>query len=461
MQQFNLKRIIKGGTANLLSLACRILIQFVQVPILYSAWHTQKASIWLVLWTLPNYMALTVSALSAAGGNLAVEKGRQGDVDGVRSAYRATSFAITISNLVLVLICAVAYPFLFQSSKWNINQIELLKTIAFISIYVVIRVQTATLELVYRYGEDYGGFIFYETAATIGELLVTFVVVNLTGDMAFLPASLAALRLVTFSYMYVRAKLRWSIVFQKVDRTESRKMLRTMLVPFLGFLSIPLLLAINLQGYSLIVSAFFGPAVFATFLTIRMLARLVDQWCNMAYAQLFYELSYADFAQSRDAAIGVTALVTAILVVAGAAYSGILLFFGQWFEHFWTRGMVTFSPSLVIVFCCAGIIRAASVPVTAMLSARNAHAPMAAIYLTFSIIAIALAVSLASAGFGVTWVCACVIIAEFSQTFVGYRFVAKLLGISSFDLLREMAILGPRYAYRLPSLLRRRDRLAA
>jgi hypothetical protein len=118
------KRAVKGLIVTILGLATRFLTQFVQIPLLYSAWSAGKASAWLLLWTLPSYMALTVSALSAVGGNLAVAASLENDVEAARAAYRASSRAIVLSNAVLAVVCAFSFRLLLQRPGWEMDSTE-------------------------------------------------------------------------------------------------------------------------------------------------------------------------------------------------------------------------------------------------------------------------------------------------------------------------------------------------
>ena len=391
---------MKGGLSSFFSLGVRVLLQLLQIPILYSAWGVNLASTWLVLWTLPSYLGITATCFSAAGGNVALTAAREGKFDEVRASYRATVIAISVSNLVLAVLIGGMFPLLFDSSKWNIDPSTLLWTVVMVSLYVLVRVQSSALELAYRYGGDYGAFGFYEAFATLGELLVMAIVVRLTTNLIWLPAGLTALRAMTWLVMWRSSKKRWPEVFGSVDTALVRKVLRLMMVPFLGFILSPILFAVNLQGYSILVSAVYGPALFATFLTTRTLVRVVDQLCSISNRLLFNELSYVDLQKSTDAVCGAVGLSITILLVAGIGYSGAMLMVGGPVHHLWTAGKVEFSPALVIIFAIAGVFRAIGDPVFSMLSSRNAHVSTTSTYLACSLAALGLAWILARLGAG-------------------------------------------------------------
>lgn len=456
MARFDRKRVMRGAASSFAGVGVRVLLQLAQVPILYLGWDVKMASAWLVLWTLPSYMSLTVSSFSTAGGNFALEAKRRGDTGEVRAAYRATRRAIILSNLVMVGIVGLTFNHLIDDSQWGVPHSMVVQTIAWLGFYVVIRVQSSTQDLVYRYGEDYGGYGLSDSMATVMELAAMAAVVSLTHNMAVLPAVLAAVRLGFFAYLNMRARARWPEVFGPADRVTVQAMTRRLWVPFLGFIAMPLLFSINIQGYSLLVSNHYGPMIFATFLTVRTLARMVDQLCGSANRILFFELSYLDYARDRQTVIGLTA--TAILVLSGlcVAYIGGLLVVGQPLHAIWTAGKVAFSAPLLIAFGLAGLMRAISDSLFNMLASRNAHVGMTVAYLAGSLVALGGAVVLANRGAGVVWVAGSVVVAEAISVVAGLVMSARLFRTGVAGIVGELLTQGPRTLASLPDLLRQR-----
>ena len=456
MAGFDRKRVLRGAAASLSGLGVRVLLQLAQVPILYLGWDVQLASAWLVLWTLPSYMSLTVSSFSTAGGNFAVEAKRKGDTGGVCAAYRATQIAIIASNLLMVLGVGLAFSHLVNDSQWGVPHAMVVQTIGWLGLYVVIRVQSATKDLVYRYGEDYGGYGLSDSAATVVELAAMAAVVSGARNMAVLRAVLAGVRLGFFLFLNTRARRRWPEVFGAADWLAVKAMLRRLLMPFLGFIAMPLLFSINIQGYSLLVSNHYGPVVFATFLTMRTLARMVDQLCGAANRMLFFELSYLDYGRDRPTVIGLTSATIITLVLMCAAYIGALLLVGQPLHAIWTAGKIGFSAPLLVAFGLAGLMRAISDSLFNMLASRNAHVGMTVIYLAASLTALGVAMLLAQRGADMVWVAGSVVIAELVSLIAGLAASARLFRTGLAGFVAEMAVEGPSTIARLPAMLRQR-----
>jgi O-antigen/teichoic acid export membrane protein len=456
MAIFNRKRIARGAASSVAGLTVRMMLQLLQVPILYLGWDVKQASAWLVLWTLPSYMSLTVSSFSTAGGNIAIAAKRSGDFDGVRAAYRATFIAIVISNLLMVLGIGGVFSLLVDDRQWGLSHSSVVWTIAWLGVYCVIRVQSATQDLAYRYGEDYGGFGLYDSAATLLELATMAAVVSLTRDIVVLPAALAGVRLGLFVLLRFKARRRWPEVYGAADPVLVRQALRRLFVPFLGFIAMPLLFSINIQGYTLLISNYYGPAIFATFLTMRTLARLVDQLCGTTNRMLFFELSYLDYEKDRKTVLGLTgAAVLVLMSLCGLYISGLVLV-GQPLHHLWTGGKIVYSVPILLVFGMAGMMRAASDSIFNMLASRNAHVRMTVIYLAGSVLALGVALVLAQHKAAVYWVAGSVNIAEAICVVAGLVASARLFQTSLVRFILALAKEGPAALARVPQMLRQR-----
>jgi len=431
-------RILRGGMANLMGLLVRALTQLVQVPVLLSAWPLQTASTWLLLWTLPSYMTLTVPAFSLAGGNLAVSAGKQGDIAQVRAAYRATRIVNTASNLILAAILLAVSPMIFRSGAWSGDAVTLFEALVLLALYVLVRVQTATLEVIFRYGEDYGGFGIFENVAAIGELAALAIIVNVSSDLRFLATGMLGVRLIMLGMVWMHAKARWPEAFRRAPPDATQDAIRQIWLPFLGFIMTPAVFVINLQGYSTLIAASFGPVILALFLTNRTLVRMLDQVCGVAFNMLFNEMSYSDAQRSRDTEIAVMGLSMAALAVISAGYIGALLLFGAAFQHLWTAGKIAFSTELVLILGSACIIRSLSIPPMALLAARNRHVPATSVYLISAVIGFAMAMLLAFMGLSYRWVAACIVVSEAAQTLIALQCAAQMYGLNPVQFLRQM-----------------------
>lgn len=442
-------RFRKGATASLLAILVRALTQFLQVPFLYAMWPSDQASAWLLIWTLPSYMVLAVSAFNTAGGNQVVAAATSADLDEARAAFRATRRAITLSTALLAAVVLGGFPQLIDLSQWGIDRREALLALLGVAAYVAVFIHGSGLQAAYRYGGDYGGYGYLDTIGAAAELAVTLLAVSLTRTIWVLPLGLAMVRLVTVAVISISARRRWSGLFGPADPARVKAALKDMLGPFLGFMTGPLLLAININGYALLVSKHFGPALFATFLTVRTLVRLADNGTNLAYSLLTMELSYAGREQGDGRMLRFLAGLSfgGLLVTGG--YVALLCLFGAPIQQVWTSGKAAFSGGLVLVFGACLVLRTVLVPFVALLASRNAHAMPSFLYLVTSIATFGAAVIAATLGASLIEVAAWQIAAEALQLPIFAWYCARQLDMRPSRFVIDVCRRGPETAWRL------------
>lgn len=449
-------RMQKGAAASVLAIAVRMLLQFLQVPILYANWHADQASAWLLIWTFPTYMVLTVGSFSSAGGTMAVAAAQAGNIAEVRAAFRATRLAITGSAAFLIVAVTLAFVAFVDLSSWGIDRQTAMLTMLCVCAYVAINVFGAGLQTVFRYGGDYGGYGFYEGLCTAGELAVTLAVVSLSNKIYLLPAALAAFRLLAVAILALRARRRWPEVFERAEPGRVRAALKAMVGPFLGFMTVPVLLAINLNGYAMLVSDMFGPALFATFLTVRTLVRLADSIVNPTFGLLYMELSYAGADQDTGRIVRLLSGFAFAGLVVTCGYTAMLLLFGAQFHQLWTAGQAGFDRNLVLVFGAGVMLRALSMPFAALLAARNAHSASNYINLILALATFGLSLTTAQMGGSLLAVAAWQIVGDVLFLLcVGY-YCARQFHYAFADLIVQVCKGAPVAAWQLGrSVLRR------
>jgi len=442
-------RLRKGAAAGMLAIVVRSLSQFLQVPFLYAMWPSDQASAWLLIWTLPSYMVLTVSAFNTAGGNQVVAASTASDPDAARAAFRATRLAIAVSTGALSIGILAGFPLLIDLSQWGVDRHEALLTLLAVTAYVAVFIHGSALQAAYRFGGDYGGYGFLDTLGAALELAVSLLAVALTRSIWVVPTSLALTRMAVVAVISVNAKRRWPDLFGPAEVTKVWAELKTMAAPFLGFMTGPLLLAININGYALLVSKHYGPALFAIFLTVRTLVRLADNGINLVYSVLTMELSYARTPQAdRRSLPFLSGLAFAGLAITGS-YVTLLYLWGDPIQHVWTSGKAAFSGGLVLVFGACLVLRTILVPFAALLASRNAHTLPNFIYLLLSALTFGMSMIAASRGASLVQVAAWQIMAEALQLAISCYYCARLLGLSLSGFVIDVCRSGPKTAWQL------------
>ena len=199
----------------------------------------------------------------------------------------------------------------------------------------------------------------------------------------------------------------------------------------------PLVFAVNLQGYSLLIGAVFGPIALAGFAATRTLCPLLDQLSNSVFTMQFLELPYwqSGAAESRRR---IVATSTVIMVMTAIIFSGSILIAGQTLQRIWTLGQTSFDAVIAFVLCLAAANRAASAAPSAMLASVNRHSAMTAIYLLSSVAAFSMASVSAYAGAPLWGVAMWLVVAESTLLVTAFAACLRMLDYPTRDLLRDL-----------------------
>lgn len=146
-----------------------------------------------------------------------------------------------------------------------------------------------------------------------------------------------------------------------------------MVSPSAAYVAIPISSALGLQGTTLVVGAFFGPAVVTLFTAYRTLARIVTQAVTIVSNSLWPEFSRLYGANNRAALTllyarsALWSLLGVCLLVAGLAVAG------EFVLKLWTHGSISFDRILFLLLVgAAALAGVASLPRT-LLVATNQH----------------------------------------------------------------------------------------
>lgn len=407
-------RILGGIVANAIATGVRIGHHLILVPILFAFWPSALIGVWLMISAFPAYLSLTASGLGAAGGNAIVIAAGEGRRDEARAIFMVTWAMIGVSSVALLGAFAAASSLLITPATYagaGVSRGELAAAMLMLCGYIFALVQLSALEVGFRYAERYPLLINLVTAQSVGEIAATALVVANTRTLWVLPLALAAVRLASVAVGHALLHRIAGELYGRVERHTALGHARALWRPSLGFMASPVVTGLNLQGYTLLIGSAYGPVALAAFAATRTLARLLDNLITFAYATLFFEMSYVRNS-GREAQRRLTAAATSALAVLGLAFAMGLLVFGGPVQRLWTHGETRFVPAIALALVAAGIVRALSVPVTAVVSAENRLGRPMAVYLAATLASFAAAAIAAHFGAPIWAVAAIGVLAE-------------------------------------------------
>lgn len=401
----DLRRISAGTGANMLNLGYVAAVTAIGVPVLTRAWGVEGYGIWVMLTALPTYLAMSDFGFSTAATNDIAMKMAVAE----REQANETLHSVWLLNLVaagaMLLLAAVGGLALLAT-----RFAEYAATGAVLVAYTA----AALLSRVPLGG--FRGTGFY-TRGTLIYDAIQFVeglacVAAAAFGGGFLAAALALLagRLVNLAVLCADFRRTVSVLPLGI-RHATRATLKRLLAPALASLTIPVALALNMQGVALVVGALISPTATAVLATSRTVSRIAVQAISAINRALVPELSAAHARGDHAAAAKIhriNALVLAGIVLPAAVG---FVWFGAPAIALWTGDRIDPPVEVLAGLGVAMLFHCIWFFGTNLLSATNRHGAMAGGLLTAAIGTVALA-ALVAPGFGLAGAAAAVALGE-------------------------------------------------
>lgn len=367
-------RIISGTFANSAGIVLSAVLQLVTVPILVHAWGQEKYGLWIMLTTVPTYFALTdLGFIQAATTDMTMEEAR-GKRDSVLCTFQSIWILISATvTIVFIMFLAffifLKYVFTNINSYWIIENLEIiLSLVAYAGIALISRVTLAGFRSTGNYAF---GTLIFDTFVML-EGVAGLLAAHFGGGFEIVIAVLIGGRLCSMSIFYklLRHRVPWLYLGVREAKIE---VLKRLLRPAITALSIPVALAINLQGAVLVLGAVLSPSAVALYTPVRTIGRVTIQLIGSVNRATMPEIAGA---KGRGAQVSLQRLfkLNAALVIVILIPGGILFaIFGSRIVELWTAGQIVPSQPFVAMMAVAMMIHGTWYFTTNILLATNSH----------------------------------------------------------------------------------------
>jgi len=359
-----------------------ILIRIIQVPLLISFLGIDEFGRWLVLSSLPTWLALANLGFGSVASNEMSMAVGKGDVLRAKEAYSTTiALLTTITGLGLPLI-AIITPFI----PWD----DILKTTA--NRHIELSWAAGWLGasvLISFYGETFGGRIRAARKAHITMMLGAirpWLDIAVLGTCLVFTTRFDVMAFALFTTTVISLVATWFIsfrvlpvVFFSFDAVRSRNF-GSLFKKGLAFQAFPFGNALLFQGNLMIVQLILGPASVALFGTARTLVRTVNQAMELVNQVIWPELSF--LIGSSDLIKAARLHRLAVLLSVGLAVSAccVLLIGGPTIFRLWTHNELTLPTNLLFLFLLPIPFNALWFTSSVVLAASNQHEGLAGRY---------------------------------------------------------------------------------
>lgn len=377
------RRLVRGLSASICGPLVSIVIQLVSLPIFLKIWGAGLYGEWLILSSLPTYLALSDVGFGSVAGNDMTFRVAGGDHTGALETFHTTWTLISSCSLllgVIVFVVIIGLPIPTWLHLHSIAPFPAQKAMIMLCVYALLSLQTGLIQSAFRCDNHYATGMWLINALRLSEASVATVTVLLHGSVLMVAGSYLVLRVLGTAAMIgiLRKKspwLRYGISHASLARA------RKLWVPAFAYAAFPAGNAVSLQGIVFVAGMTLGPVAAAAFATMRTLSRAGFQVMEAIKNSVWPELSVAY--GTRDLAL---ARRLHRIACQAALWLSVLLALVFWFVGgrvfaYWTHGRLSCDPTafrwLVIVAVANSFWYTSSV----VTIAANAHTRMATLYL--------------------------------------------------------------------------------
>lgn len=321
------RRVASGVGANLLGRVWILLTQLITVPVLSYYWGVGGYGVWIMISTIPTYLALSDFGLSAAAGVEMTRAISEGNRDEALCIYRSAWVflsAITIGLGAVVCLGALVWLSLGGPQTQPFSRSEIAVTIILTTVAALLYIQVLFQRMVFDATHKYAlGGLLFDLNFLLGGL--SLMVAAWAGGQ-LIAAAAAQVTIRATLYLVTRGVIRrlepwWRPRKGHYDRTTVRRLMRPSMASFI----LSLAQSFGVQGVVLTLGFTLGPAATAIFNTSRMLTRAPLQFALLTTRASLPELTRAqtagDTALTRRLMKLNTGLVLAVMGPAALAFT--------------------------------------------------------------------------------------------------------------------------------------------
>jgi O-antigen/teichoic acid export membrane protein len=376
------RRLFVGFATTLVSKAASIVIQFIQVPVLFHFWGATTYGVWLVLSGIPTYLSFSNAGFGSVAGNEMTMLMARKEQDAALGVFQSCWWWIVLVMGVIGAAMSVALWLLPMGRLLNIETIsehDVSWVLFWLGMSVLFGQLEQLLQSAYRCITRYSYGNFMKSCLSLAAFGVQLVPVMLgygprTTAMVF---ALANITVTLILCVMVKRDIPWiSYGWGRASFKEIKRLTR----PALAFMGIPLGNALNIQGSQMAVNYALGAHAVAVFGTARTVSRLALQAVEMVKNTVWPELSIAFGAGNMDVVRTLHRRACQIALFMSLSVVVIVATLGPTFLHKWTLGKVPSSPGLVGLLLVVVVFYSLWSTSSTLVAAINLHERLATLY---------------------------------------------------------------------------------
>ncbi|MET3665599.1 lipopolysaccharide biosynthesis protein [Caulobacter sp. 1776] len=390
------------------------------VPVLIHAWGVPEYGTWLMLTAIPTYLSLSDFGFATAATNEIAMSTARGDLVRATSTLHSVWALNLVACAIIVLASSVAGAIMYAINFHREFAAVVPLLASFSAACLLSRVVLGAFRGGGRYATGtllYDGLQFCEGLVS---LLAAVFGLKFLGVAITLLAARAGSTLI--SYFVLRKTIpHLSLGVSKASIAQ----LKELLAPAFASMSIPIALALNMQGVAVVLGAIVSPTATAALSTTRTVSRVAVQIISALNRALIPELSAASARGDHGARAKILRLNRLVLIAVALPAAIAFIAIGGPLVSLWTSGRIVPPFPTVAALGVAMALHCIWFFGTNMLSATNAHGRMAVGLLFASILTVGLAY-VGGHAYGINGVAVSIAIGELCNVAIFYVIQRRL-----------------------------------
>jgi O-antigen/teichoic acid export membrane protein len=381
--RFKNSRFIRGISANLYAQLVQTALQLLSVPIYATHWGLATYGAWLVLFTVPNYLAFADFGFAAAAANDMTVSVTRGDQAAAIETFHAVRAAMIGICSVLLILCVAAVYFIPDRSLdfvSGLSHAEARDAILMLAAYGVLSIQNSVSLAAFRSVGRYATGTYLQTTIHFAENLGALLVVFLGGNIETVAATYLTIGIVgiVVRMVLLRALAGWLVYFSwRVSFGEIRRLLQ----PALAVLALPMAQALFLQGTVAVVGLAAGPAAVPAFTAVRTLSRIGLQLTMIVNNAVVPEFTMAAAAVDHQRRARLAFMSIACSAVILLPMFIVVVTAGPLVLKLWTHGAIHAPYALIVLMAATMVANGGWLPIANLIFALNRHSAYSYFYL--------------------------------------------------------------------------------
>lgn len=382
------KNLSGYGYSQIITLASQILV----VPFFLSAWGVREYGEWLVLTSIPLFLAMLELGVAEASATKATLASGSKDINAVKKTID-TAMAFSIATAITVAIIGNALAFSVPWDRYlkliDINADNASIIFSCMSFYLACNFLAGPISAWLKAMDRTALSAFSTANRRAAEMIATAIALIVGAGPTALAATLLATCFTTVVLYYIVA-LRHSSIGAMTIRNASTKELHTVIWPALSYMALPLAQVITLQGGVLILNSLAGAAAVTVFTMARTMVRLLMQvgvvFNNAMRPEVSRLLGQGNI-KAAYKTVRKWSIISYILIIFGIIGIGL---FGPYTLKIWSAGKVILQPQYLILLSTHAVVNVLWYVPSTIFFSQNRHGNFSWYYMAFSTVSLLL-----------------------------------------------------------------------